>query len=1013
MRKRIGVSLLWLSRFSFYVLLVLMPLSSRWVLRQHHAFGLHPEYISALFYIVDIPLLITVAAWLLANLLDPSRSIHFSLWPLTAPLLALVGLSLLSILWALAPSVATEFAVRLLLLFVLYIFLLNEIHEHRWPALALGAGVALQSLVAVGQFLARSPLGLFALGEMKHYTFTPGASVIQVGTQRWLRGYGLSPSPNVLGGILGLGLFALLGWGMLSRRAQPVGWLAALGLGIAGLICTFSRAAWLGLGVGLFIIGTLLWYSPERQIRPAFWQLIAVGLGVGLAFIVVYPQLFTTRLLIGSENSLEILNLDLREHYKQVAWNLIGRYPLGGVGSGNFTLAAAIENPPKWGYHSYQPVHDTLLLFMAELGMGGGALWLVAWSCQALALWQNRSRIGQHPWLLVWTGALVAVGTLSNFDHYLFTYQQGRLLLWISLGLWASAARERVEWRWPASAEPDTCPQPRAIVRRDWAGFALTILGLVVAGTLLYVWLIRPRGTLLWDPAGFALGGWKTLHNLRAGNWIDLVHDLLQRPTYPPGHPLLMTGIFALFGASETVARLVSLGAFLAAAALMYWLGWEFAPSADSGSLTGGLAVGLTLSAPTLLYLSSDVQLEPPGLLFTLATVLCACRAVRHEQWSKRWKWLAATGLLATATFFIKYNYGLTVLIGLWGAALLAGGGWEQRWRPLSVLAVTTLLPIGLWFSTDEGRLEAFMDFAINRSSGLNWWEGVLVYPIALLREYASHWILGCAIFLAFGLTLARWRKRDSRTRVLLTTTLAGLAMAVLHPYKQARFIYTVAPLFLLPAAVWGAKAVRWWERWKKWGNASLRRWMRMAVLIIALLVLNVLGVTSALRRYQGGENERLNYDAAAQAIIEEMLTFVNEHVDPAQGVLVNGYFNAFSEDLLRWMWRDRSAGKPLLLYGLPFEGKALRERYDVSDDRLLYVLRLEQTLNAARVQSVVSIAVQPSSRFYTTDYDAWNAWQEGYDVAISRYPALEMAEEAYFDQEDIRVRIYRFVSRE
>jgi 4-amino-4-deoxy-L-arabinose transferase-like glycosyltransferase/O-antigen ligase len=903
--------------------------------------------------------------------------------------------------------------VRLFLLFVLYLFILNEIRDHRWPALALGLGAALQSLVAVGQFVTRSPLGLFALGELELYTSSPGASVIEVGTQRWLRAYGLSPSPNILGGFLVLGLLAWMGLAMASRARESRVWLGLVALVAAGLICTFSRSAWLGLAVGSFVTGMLLWPSATKRFKPVFWCWVAAGLVVGCLFLIGYPQLFTARLFpsmsaSASASSLEKLNLSMRSTYEQVAWDLLGRSPLGGVGVGNFGLAASLQTPPAWGERSHQPVHNALLLLTAELGLIGGAVWLIAWICSSLAIWQNRGRIRQDPWLLAWSGAIIAVGALSNFDHYLFTYQQGRLLLWVTFGLWASAARGKLVCRWPAGAEPDTCLLPRRTSHRDWRGFALTVVFLVAAGVCIHTMLILPRGHFLWDPSGFAWRAWEALRSLRAGQWMDLTHSLLQQPTYPPLHTLMLSGGFAVFGDSATVARLSSLVGFLMATGLVYWLGWEFAPSPNTGALTGGILVALTMSAPTLVYLASDVQLEAAGLLLTMAAMLCACRVPYCKRWSKRRKWLATTGLLSTATFFLKYNYGLPVLIGVWGASLLEGGGWQERRRPLVVLACTTLLPIALWFGTGGRKIEAFVDFAVNRTSGLSWWQGLLFYPGALLREYASHWLLGCAILLAFGLTLVRCHERDYRARVVLLTAIAGLMLAVLHPYKQARFIYTIVPLVLLPAAVWGTRAVQWCKEWTRRPGNSRRRQMGAAVLVAALLALNLLCVLSSLRRYQDGENERLNFDASAQTAVAGMLTFLENHADAAQGVLVNGYFNEVSEALLRWTWRDRAEDKPLLVYGFPFAGRAGRQRNEMGDS-LTYVLELEQALDQHHPQLVVSIAVRPNSAFYTADYEAWNAWQEGYDAAMRHHPHLELVDQAYFDQRGVQVSIYRF----
>ncbi|MEM8863217.1 MAG: hypothetical protein AAGD96_33320, partial [Chloroflexota bacterium] len=104
-----------------------------------------------------------------------------------------------------------------------------------------------QGSVAAGQFLLQDDLGLRYLGEYD-LVAEPGQWSIVFGQNRvWLRGYGISPHPNILGGLLGSALLIVF---MTVQNITSRGWrwlgYVALFLGMAGLIVTFSRSAWLG-----------------------------------------------------------------------------------------------------------------------------------------------------------------------------------------------------------------------------------------------------------------------------------------------------------------------------------------------------------------------------------------------------------------------------------------------------------------------------------------------------------------------------------------------------------------------------------------------------------------------------------------------------------------------------------------------------------------------------------------------------------------------------------------------
>jgi O-antigen ligase len=88
-------------------------------------------------------------------------------------------------------------------------------------------------------------------------------------------------------------------------------------------------------------------------------------------------------------------------------------------------------------YSSYTPVHSVALLATAELGLVGGLLWVCLLVSPWLGLWVRRRRVRMTAWWAGLCAAMVALTVVSFFDHYVWSFQQGRLMLWLVWGLWA------------------------------------------------------------------------------------------------------------------------------------------------------------------------------------------------------------------------------------------------------------------------------------------------------------------------------------------------------------------------------------------------------------------------------------------------------------------------------------------------------------------------------------------------------------------------------------------------
>jgi O-antigen ligase len=158
---------------------------------------------------------------------------------------------------------------------------------------------------------------------------------------------------------------------------------------------------------------------------------------VTLVFAAAFWPLLQPRLGLTNQG-VEIRSLDERAMRSEAARILIRMRPWLGVGAGNFSVAVLRLAPESVSrYPEYSPVHDVLLLTTSELGLFGGLLWLCLLISPWLALWWHRQRVQMTFWWAGLSAAMAALAVVSFFDHYLWSFQQGRLMLWLVWGLWA------------------------------------------------------------------------------------------------------------------------------------------------------------------------------------------------------------------------------------------------------------------------------------------------------------------------------------------------------------------------------------------------------------------------------------------------------------------------------------------------------------------------------------------------------------------------------------------------
>lgn len=320
-----------------------------------------------------------------------------------------------------------------------YAFICEQLRKPLWAAVA-SSGLVASALLGVAQFVTQGDLGLQYLDESPLSAEGAGVAKFFVEGAKIIRAYGLTPHPNILGALLGAAVLLTFSI-VVARLAKPrairdIFPLAGLFLFMLTLLLTFSRSAWVALLVGLFVflflligLKSLRQEHFSRAYKAAiFLFTVVIILGAGFSSF-IFPRLTSN---IATDQA-----LTLRSFYAEQAVEIIHTDPLLGVGPGGFveTLTEKNAKAPQW---SMQPVHNVVLLLIAELGVPAALLLIaifVTTITDGVAMIRQAIRPRQSI-ALAFGLALVSMFIIQSLgDHYLWTSQQGMLLFWLGLGV--------------------------------------------------------------------------------------------------------------------------------------------------------------------------------------------------------------------------------------------------------------------------------------------------------------------------------------------------------------------------------------------------------------------------------------------------------------------------------------------------------------------------------------------------------------------------------------------------
>jgi len=414
-----------------YLILIyifILPWQTVYIFDEKSINGAKSQFLTGQIYGTEILLGLIAVIWLIANFKInevPSLMKKFKITGTKNLFIISLWLFLtycgLSILWSSDRLAGFYLWLRLLegagLMLIILTANINKLNI-LW-ALLLSAGI--QGLLATQQFLTQTIDSNKWLGIANHSAGVLGDIVIETADGRWLRAYGAFNHPNILAGFLALGLVSgLLLWlNDQKSRLKLLAILVSCLIITAGLFFTFSRSACLSLTITLPFFVYYGFKKLPHQERKRFVTLIFGIILTLTALTYIFSPLVATRSKFS--NRLEAISAVDRLSQIKITKNIIIGHPLLGVGLNNYTATLANLNPSASAY-DLQPVHNSYLLILTELGLVG--------LCLVIILFYSTIRLNKKDLFIAPLGIILII---SFFDHYFWTQYIGLILFGLGL----------------------------------------------------------------------------------------------------------------------------------------------------------------------------------------------------------------------------------------------------------------------------------------------------------------------------------------------------------------------------------------------------------------------------------------------------------------------------------------------------------------------------------------------------------------------------------------------------
>lgn len=312
----------------------------------------------------------------------------------------------------------------------LFLLLIDERTRLKPVMIALLAGLSIPLAIGWLQIFTGASFESTFLGIASKQAQTAGVAVVETLDGRTLRAYGTFSHPNIFGGYVAVGIVVLAWLTRFARtRRDLVLALVASAVLAATLIITFSRSAWLALTLAFITLIVLMLRNRRLPPRRVFPMMI-----LGLIVLFSTTAFFHSQVFSRFNPSQRVEAVSIEERvsqYKEFGQVFLSA-PVFGVGPNAYTFTRALLDPGR-AVWEYQPIHNTILLILSELGIIG-FIFFAHWIYQIDMLSHARWREPNGMFALALGVALLVI---AFFDHYLWSLWPGLALSVLSLAIMA------------------------------------------------------------------------------------------------------------------------------------------------------------------------------------------------------------------------------------------------------------------------------------------------------------------------------------------------------------------------------------------------------------------------------------------------------------------------------------------------------------------------------------------------------------------------------------------------
>jgi O-antigen ligase len=331
--------------------------------------------------------------------------------------------------------------------------------------ISLVLGIFLQAGLGIWQFFSQSTFADKWLGLALHDPSQLGVSVIETFSgARWLRAYGGLDHPNMLGGLLVIGILLLIYLLLNNKklnyelriknyRTEYFFIYSLLFIFLLALFFTFSRGAWMAVIVGILtvFVSAIIkndWLAQKKILKVILFTGVFIFI-----FTSIYSDLISAR--VSSANRLEIKSDTERIESYKTGFKIIKNHWPFGSGIGNYTLAVHNEIDKTQPSYFYQPAHDLFILVFSEIGIFGFLFFIfllvvlifnfkfeILNECLNLKIHKliNYFKISEYYKNDKYTNFLkfslvASLFILFTVDHWWWSLHFGVLLFWFIIGL--------------------------------------------------------------------------------------------------------------------------------------------------------------------------------------------------------------------------------------------------------------------------------------------------------------------------------------------------------------------------------------------------------------------------------------------------------------------------------------------------------------------------------------------------------------------------------------------------